>query len=247
MPEHATMITGLPPDIVVTPPPNDSPRPERILHGLKSSTTSREEKRRLVLEAEMTDFDPSSAPELSLLLWSFIEENRDSKDPDDLVAVGAAIRKYVADLESDEIGAAAMLLDAGHSASVPVAVELEVAKMLVQRLTRLPPEHPDSEPELADLLMELARTYLNARLLPRERYGAVALNSVLALLLLRSRHTAELFEILAGLRVSWFRDLLGRRARRLQADIMQRFPPERSSLYAADLAALERLAQPSER
>jgi hypothetical protein len=88
--------------------------------------------------------------------------------------------------------------------------------------------------------MELARAYLNPRLLPREKYGAVALNTVLALLLLRSRHVPELLKLVAEVPHAWFRDLLVRRARKIQEEVARRIPADQ---VKEPLACIEALIQ----
>jgi len=177
----------------------------------------------MVIEAEVLPFAPDERSRLNVVLRRFIEDHRNSDDPEDLVAVASAIRKYVATMHGGDLGDLAVLLASDQNATVPLEVELEVAKTLVRKLTSQPPEEPDSEPELGDRLMELASTYLNARLLSREKYGAVALNVVLALLLLRSRHVADLLRLLSNLRVPWFTQLVVRRASRVRGD--QHFSP----------------------
>jgi hypothetical protein len=117
-------------------------------------------------------------------------------------------------------------------------VELEVTKTLVRRLTSDPRDEPDSEPELGDRLMEMAGTYLNARLLSREKYGAAALNAVLALLLLRSRHVARLLRALSDLPVPWFRELVVRRASRIRNEVWERFPKARADRYLESINLL---------
>ena len=202
--------------------------PQAILAGLANETTTHPERRRMVIEAEVLPFRPEEREQLNPILCRFIEEFRNSDDPEDLVAVASAIRKYVATMDPDSLGSLGVLLTADQNATVPLEVELEVAKTLVRKLVSDPREEPDSEPELGDCLMEMAGTYLNARLLSREKYGAAALNAVLALLLLRSRHVAALLRILSELPVPWFRQLVVRRAARIQSEISQRLPKDRA-------------------
>jgi len=216
----------------------DELSPDASLARLEDAATSDSERRRIVIEAEVLPFGPNERSRLSVVLHRFIEEHRNSDDPEDLVAVASAIRKYVATMHGDGLGALAVLLASDQNATVPLEVELEVAKTLVRKLTSQPPEGPDSEPELADRLMELASAYLNARLLSREKYGAVALNVVLALLLLRSRHVADLLRLLSNLRVPWFTQLVVRRASRVRDDFERRFPVAQAQGYVTDLNAL---------
>jgi len=214
--------------------------PEEVIEILKGGNLSPEERRTLIVEAEVIDFGAGQVDELNSLLRSFIEHYRDSARPDDLVAVASAIRKYVSTMRMGDLASVAILLDAGHNGSAPLEIEVEVAKMLVRKLTANPPGTADPEPELADRLMEIARTYLSPRLLSRDKYGAVAMNAVLALLLLRSRHVAELIQILARLDVRWFRQLLGRRVQRTREAFQRRFPEGDTERYLGCLNAMHR-------
>ncbi len=234
-----------PPDRPQAPAPieQDPPTTQEILAGLRRDDLSPEEKRRLVIEAEVLPFDPGQVDDLKVLLRKYIEQGRDSDLPADLIAVTSAIRKYVAIIDRDELRSVGFLLDAGHRAPVPLEIELEVAKMVVRKLTANPPENPDPDPLLAARLMELARAYLNDRLLPREKYGAVALNSVLSLVLLRSSQLGVLFDLLRGIRLSWFKQLVARRARRLQQELSRRLPEDRCKPHVDGLDSLIRVLQ----
>ncbi len=207
------------------------PSPADVLEKLTDESVNHFVKRRMVLEAEVLPFGPDEQVRLNAALRRFIEDYRNSDDPEDLVAVASAIRKYVATMDAADLGGLSVLLASDRNATVPLEVELEVAKTLVRRLTSQPPEQPDSEPELGDRLMEVASTYLNARLLSREKYGAVALNAVLGLLLLRSRHVADLLILLGNVRVPWFTQLVVRRANRIRDDFRHRFPEAQSERH----------------
>ncbi len=192
----------------------------------------------MVIEAEVIPFGPEEREQLRAILRRFIEEFRNSNDPEDLVAVGSAIRKYVATMDPNNLATLGVLLAADQNGTVPLEVELEVAKTLVRKLVSDPPEEPNSQPELADRLMEMAGAYLNARLLSREKYGAAALNAVLAILLLRSRHVAALLRILHELPVPWFTQLVVRRAGRIRGDVSGRFAKARADRYLESINLL---------
>ncbi|HQU45312.1 MAG TPA: hypothetical protein PK867_21025, partial [Pirellulales bacterium] len=152
---------------------------------------------------------------------AFIERRRDSQDPEDLVAMAAAVRKLIAVIPPDGLPLLSLLLDAGHRAAVLLAIEHEIAKMVAWKLSLAPP-WPGAMPELADRLLELARLYLHDRLLPRKGYAATALNAVLALFLLRW-HVDEIIESLLRLHSSWFKELVVRRLISLKDDLHHRF------------------------
>jgi hypothetical protein len=197
--------------------------PGEFLTRLRGESLNHQDRRRLIVEVEVIDFESEQLGSLHSVLRDFIAKYRESNDPDDLVAVGSAIRKCVATLQADEaLAYAAQLLEAGPRTPVPLEVELELAKMIVRKLTANPLEPSDSLPELGDRLLEIAKTYLNPRLLAREKYRAIALNATLGLVLLRSRHGPEVFRSVAELNVPWFRQLLARRVRRLQHELKGR-------------------------
>jgi hypothetical protein len=159
------------------------------------------------------------------LLRSFINQYRDSNERHDLVAVGSAIRKLVV-MPGADLSELAALLEAGHRGSIALDVELEIAKTIVRKLAAHPPGTPGTQPELEERLMDLARLYLHDRLLPRDKYAAAALNVVLAIVLLGGPQVPEVTERLLRVRLSWFCELVARRAARLRDELPSRFPPE---------------------
>ena len=67
-----------------------------IVESLQRPDLGQEERRKLILEAEVLPFRGQQAAALTPLLKRFIEEHCKSDVPADRVAVGSAIRKYVA-------------------------------------------------------------------------------------------------------------------------------------------------------
>lgn len=224
----------------ITPDEAIEPSSEEILRRLLSGTPSLAERRRLIIEAEVLDFEPHQLERLtSALLW-LIGECRESNDPEDRVAVGSAIRKCIATLQTTEaLAYAAELLEAGPRTPVPLESELELTKMVVRKLTANPPKEADFLPELADRLLEITRTYLNPRLLGREKYGAITLNAILGLVLLRSRHVPEVLGLVSELKVPWFKPLLVRRVRRVRQELQGRHSGEFPEGLIGSLKELE--------
>jgi hypothetical protein len=168
-------------------------------------------------------FRSQEAAALAPLLREFIEDYRDSNVPADLVAVGSAIRNYIATAPSDAaFAAAASLLKAEGRFPIPIELEIEVTKMVVRKLTANPPAQRDQHHELALRLEELVDAYAKPRFLAREKHGAVALNAVLGLVLTRSGPDAAVVARMRALGVSWFEQLLGRRSAQLQSDLALR-------------------------
>jgi hypothetical protein len=211
-----------------------------LLSRIASRATTHEERRRAIIEAEVVAFAPDQTGPLNSLLCEFIERFRNSDEQQDLVAVGAAIRKLVATMSRSDLSVLATLLDAEHNVAIPIDVELEVTKTLVRRLSQSPPPEANAEPQLADRLYEIASTYLNPRLLSREKVAAVALNAILTLCLLRSAFVADLRDALGVLRVPWFSDLVARRAVQVRNAVRKRVAPDLADEYTAQLAALSK-------
>src|SRR5208337_1461194 len=195
-------------------------RCEAVVMSLQRHDLGHKERRKLILESEVLPFRGRHAAELTPLLKRFIEEYRESDDPADLVAVGSAIRNYVATAPvHDALEASASLLKAEGELEIPIELEVEVTKMVVRKLTANPPEQRDQYPELALQLEELVDVYARPRFLPREKYGAVALNAILGLVLSRSGRDAAVVERMRTLDIAWFQQLLARRAARLRTDL----------------------------
>lgn len=200
---------------------------EEILRRLVTWAPNLEERRQLIIDAEVLDFAPHQLERLDVALTRFIDgyPHRGSADPVDRVAVGAAIRKYFATMGVDEVFLyASRLLEARPDIPVPLEIELEVTKMVVRRLMANPSKGEDAFPDLADRLLELTRTYLNPRLLLRESYGAITLNAILGLILLGSRHIAEVRRLLAELDVIWFKQSVARRVKRVHRELNEMHP-----------------------
>ena len=194
----------------------------------------------------MLPFRGRQAAELTPLLKRFIEEYRESDDPADLVAVGSAIRNYVATAPvGDAIEAAASLLKEQGELEIPIELEVEVTKMLVRKLTANPPAQRDQYSELALRLEELVDVYARPRLLPREKYGAVALNAILGLVLSRSGRDADVVERMRTLDVAWFQQLLARYAARLRTELVGRESEATFTDIADVLDQLSALDSPS--
>lgn len=209
---------------------------QAVLRQLQDPDTPLGEKLAAVLSAEVVAFSPEETADVCRVLWDFVTQYRDSNSADNLIAVASAIRKLVAYLPGEELGRLAQLLESGHRTPVPLEIELEVTKTIVRKLSMQPPVSGDPEPHLATCLLEVARTYLNPRLIAREMHGATALNAVLALLLLRSPHAEEVIELVQNTQADWFIQLSTRRAKRLMDDLKRRVPANAFPAVSRSLA-----------
>jgi len=221
-------------------------RCDAIMESLQHHALTHEERRSLILESEVLPFRGRQAAELTPLLKRFIEECRDSNVPADLVAVGSAIRSYVARATVGEaFEAAASLLKSQGRLPIPLELEVEVTKMVVRKLTANPPGQRDQYPEIALRLEELVDAYAKPRLLPRKKYGAVALNAILGLVLSRSGPDAEVVEAMRALDVAWFQQLLARYAARLRSELDARDKEAKLADIVRILEQLSTLDSPS--
>ncbi len=168
-------------------------------------------RRQLIIEAEAVPFEGQERQRLIELLKDYIEENRDSTDRNELIAVGSAIRKCVALLDSSEFGWLATLLESGHRAQPSLDAELEIAKMVFRRYSVSPPAQSDPHPQLSARLAEMANDYLRPRVFSRERFSTVAMLAIQALLVMRSEHAQAIIDQVNDLPFGWFRQQLRRR------------------------------------
>jgi hypothetical protein len=204
---------------------NKSPNSKDVLARLSGSRVDSEAMRLAVLDAEVTAFSSDEVGSLCECLEDFILKMRFSSVPEDLVAVGSAVRKYIVYLSRQKIGAIARFLEVGPRGPVPLDVELEVSKAVLAKLKAAPEKH-DSEPLLVSLLTEIAATYTDARLLSREKFGATALNATLSLALLRSDSTRQVIKKIQSAKQSWYSTLVVRRAVSIRDDLRSRFASE---------------------
>ena len=168
-------------------------------------------RRQLIIEAEAMPFEGQGRHRLIELLKVYIEENRDSTDRNELIAVGSAIRKCVALLDSSEFGWLATLLESGHRVQPSLDAELEIAKMVFRRYSVSPPEQSDPHPQLSARLAEIASDYLRPRVFSRERFSTVAMLAIQALVIMRSEQAQAIIENVNELPFTWFRQQLRRR------------------------------------
>jgi hypothetical protein len=171
--------------------------------------------RQAVLDSEVVDFPSAIRPEVVRLLEAYVSKNRDSNDRRDLIAVGSAIRKMVSYAQGSELGCLAEILDSSGRVTVPIEIELEVAKTVVRKLTKHPELATRIGDELENRLWEITQTYVNPRLIGRPKYGATALNAFLALLLLRGKHAQEAIKWVKASSTTWFKDSARSRSKKL--------------------------------
>ena len=122
--------------------------------------------------------------------------------------MGAAIRKYIALVPLDRLGELTALLDPVQRAPLPLDLEIEVAKMIYRNFEVNPPSVLDPQPLLAERLWELAQTYLNPRILLREKHSAAASLSIEALVAMRSARAETAWIAAIQCPFTWFGEMV---------------------------------------
>ena len=175
-----------------------------------------------IIEIQSTAIPDYKLIETIGLLVDFIKKHRCTSSQKVLIAVGAAIRKVLLNLPSSDIGIAADLLKSEGSLAVPIEVELEVTKLVVQRVAENPSINASHFPSLADAMLSNAMLYSTAKMVNREFYNATALNSVLACLLMQHSESHSLCNQLLQDSPSWFSRLCSNRLKRIRSELASR-------------------------
>lgn len=175
--------------------------------------------RQLIIESEAASFSTDGARELRSFLVAFVAKYRHSTNEDDQIAVGSAIRKYIATIPVEEL---ASVLDLLGNKPVLIDVELEVVKMVVRKLTARPLENTDAMSDLSIRLYEIADAYLNGQFIERKKFGTVALNCVIAIILLGHQFSNEIQQRIVALESIWFKDAVRRRCRAICDELLTR-------------------------
>ncbi len=212
-----------------------------VLAGLAAREVSVGDQRRMILAAESLRLDAGQAEALKPLLRRYIDQHYGIEQADERVTVASAVRTYVALLKVEELPAVAALIRAERKA--PPSFEMEVAKMITRKLTATLPEDAVALHSLGDELLDLAAAYAVPRLLPKRHCGAVALDSMLSLALMRSRHLPTLTTRLQSIPINWFRATVARQAQAVRAELARKFPAERHAQASTCLGALAAAAE----
>ncbi len=194
---------------------------ESLLNSLRSGLdTPTKQAIDAVLEIQVTPIPEVDLEETVQLLVSFIKKHRGTNSQKLLITVGAAIRKVLLNLPAVDLGLAVDLIKSEGSLTVPIGVELEVAKMVVQRVVEDPSIDALHFPQLADALCRRAKQYSTPNMVNREFYNATALNSVLGCILLRSTESHSLANEVISDSPSWFSRLCSNRFTRIRNELL---------------------------
>jgi hypothetical protein len=162
----------------------------------------------LLCAVELTRFTRAQQDVLLPILWQYILAHRNSNNRDDLIATGAAVRKYIAIMPMDRMGELAVLLESGHRLPLPIDLEIEVAKMVFRNFEVHPPVAVDTQPELAKRLWEMVQAYVNPRILLRDKHSAAASLAIEAIVAMRSSLAVEACQAAAQCPYRWFAELV---------------------------------------
>ena len=162
----------------------------------------------LIYQVEVTRFERAQHDVLLPLLWRYILAHRDSNNRGELAAAGAAIRKYIAVMPMNRMGELAVLLESGHKSTLPIDLEIEVAKMVYRNFEVSPPCTLDTEPELAGRLWEMVQAYINPRVLLRDKHSAVTSFAIEAIVAMRSSLAAQAWQAASDCPYRWFAELV---------------------------------------
>ncbi len=162
----------------------------------------------LLCRVELARFHPSQRPVLLPLLWKYVVDHRDSNNRDELVAVGAAVRKYIAIMPMDRMGELTALLETGHRSPLPIELEIEVAKMVYRNFETHPPDVADPQPELARRFWEMVQAYINPRILLRDKHSAATSLAIEAIVSMRSPLARQAWQAAVACPYRWFAELV---------------------------------------
>ncbi len=164
---------------------------------------------RLLCAIELAHFAPPEREVILPLLWQYILDHRNSNDPEELVAVAAAVRKYIAIMPMARMGELAALLETGNRLPLPVDLEIEVAKMVYRNFEVHPPVVADPQPQLAQRLWEMVQAYIDPRILIRDKYSAATSLAIEAIVAMRSPLAEVAWRKAMACPYRWFAELVG--------------------------------------
>jgi len=217
--ELATRWLLDPRQIAVVPVDPATPTARKILAQLQAPETTADQRRTLVWNLESLPIPAADRETLFRVLSRFIANHRDSSQPEDQNAAGAAVRKLVLNTPTENSDRLAVLLEAAPGKPVPLPVALEVAKAVLWQQSAHPAMEANSSPNLAAKLLELVETYTHDERLAEDNSGATALNAILALLVMRG-HLPAVQNCLRRVSLKWFTQQVGNRAQRLQTELV---------------------------
>jgi len=162
----------------------------------------------LICDAEIYQFTFQQRTILLPILWRYILDHRDSDNHEEAVAVGSAIRKFIAMMDVGQIGDVAILLERGHRTTLSLDIELEVAKMVFRKFEANPPKAMDFQSYLAQQLLEIAQAYMNPRVLPHDKHATVAALAIQALVAMRSQSAETALQAAMSSPHVWFAEMV---------------------------------------
>ena len=154
---------------------------------------SQEKQHILIYEIELTSFNEKEKVIVSNCLWNYILENRFTKDDDETVAVGSAIRKYVAIMPIEKINSLEELLDDDEQLLSDL-IRIELIKSICRFFEVYVPQKIDQFSNLSKYLDEIITEYSyygKVHLIPNYEHCTVALLSIEGIMLMKSNVYAK--------------------------------------------------------
>jgi len=161
-----------------------------------------------ICEVEITRFNREQLAIIRPVLWQYFLTHRNSNNPEDLIAVASAIRKYIATMPMSEISDLADLLDPTQRFPLSLDLELEIVKMIYRCFEAIPPVSTNANPLLSARLWEIAKDYSSPRMLLRDKYSAVASLAIESLVAMQSEYATSAWQLATASPHQWFAEMV---------------------------------------
>lgn len=178
-----------------------------------------------VLFAEVTAFYDEQRVELVNFLFTYIKENRFTNDDDELTILGSAIRKCAMNMvETDFVRYGELFevepINRGIFRSLHPDAELELCKAVAWRIMveGFDTVSVSEQSTLKYHCLDIAIDYSRPRLLMQQKYAAIALNAIVAAVLLGAEGINDLIKEIDKFELTWFSEFLHRRLNNLSDD-----------------------------
>lgn len=186
-----------------TPPPASANEALELLRS-SSSDVSPE----LIKAIEFFRFGNNQQSEVADFLKSFIATHRNSNNHNIQVAVGSAIRKFMAIAPMSEMNNLDFLLSHTNRSPLPINLEIETLKMIGRNFETFPPHSLDENQRLAEAIFERGIAYSNQHIILRDNFSAAASLAFLGVISLRSSLAEEAIEYISTLPFAWFKEIV---------------------------------------
>lgn len=167
-----------------------------------------------ILDFEVKELSPEQEKTVLPFLLDFIKEHRNSKDEEEIVVVGSAIRTYMAWLDIDRMDEISELLEPDFHNMMSQEVELQFM-IMANRVFAVHPQADNSRfKRLEDDILKRVTAYGDPYILSRGKFAAIAMNGIQAL---AGMHSIAIYGIIMhDIPFKWFREQLKRRLKKME-------------------------------